>query len=141
MKKKITIAIDAMGGDNSPFKTIEGVGFFVKNYKNVDDYVLNLFGDEKKISLNLDKLNINSILKDLYDTNFFKDISVSIENNILTINVIENPIINEIKYEGVKSKRVKEIILKDTVLKSRSSYNEFFVGEDKKSIVKNLTHK
>ena len=47
-----------MGGDNSPFKTIEGVGFFVKNYKNVDDYVLNLFGDEKIISLNLDKLNI-----------------------------------------------------------------------------------
>ena len=58
MKKKITIAIDAMGGDNSPYKTIEGVGFFVKNYKNVDDYVLNLFGDEKIIRLNLDKLNI-----------------------------------------------------------------------------------
>ena len=25
MEKKITIAIDAMGGDNSPNKTIEGV--------------------------------------------------------------------------------------------------------------------
>ena len=33
MKKKITIAIDAMGGDNSPDKTIEGVGFFLK--KNI----------------------------------------------------------------------------------------------------------
>ena len=31
MTKKITIAIDAMGGDNSPDKTIEGIGIFLKN--------------------------------------------------------------------------------------------------------------
>ena len=30
MTKKISIAIDAMGGDNSPFKTIEGVNLFIK---------------------------------------------------------------------------------------------------------------
>ena len=30
MSKKITIAIDAMGGDNSPDKTIEGVSLFLK---------------------------------------------------------------------------------------------------------------
>ena len=31
MNKKITIAIDAMGGDNSPEKTIAGVNYFIKN--------------------------------------------------------------------------------------------------------------
>ena len=30
MEKKITIAIDAMGGDNSPNKTIEGLSLFLK---------------------------------------------------------------------------------------------------------------
>ena len=30
MEKKITIAIDAMGGDNSPNKTIEGLSLFIK---------------------------------------------------------------------------------------------------------------
>ena len=30
MKKKITIAIDAMGGDNSPDKTIEGLKIIFK---------------------------------------------------------------------------------------------------------------
>ena len=30
MTKKITIAIDAMGGENSPSKTIEGVSIFCK---------------------------------------------------------------------------------------------------------------
>ena len=30
MNKKITIAIDAMGGDNSPDKTIQGLSIFLK---------------------------------------------------------------------------------------------------------------
>ena len=30
MVKKITIAIDAMGGENAPDKTVEGIGIFKK---------------------------------------------------------------------------------------------------------------
>ena len=30
MNKKITIAIDAMGGENSPYKNIEGISLFIK---------------------------------------------------------------------------------------------------------------
>ena len=37
MSKKISIAIDAMGGDNSPDKTIEGVKLFLDANKNKDD--------------------------------------------------------------------------------------------------------
>ena len=47
MDKKITIAIDAMGGDNSPDKIIKAVSLFVQKNISKDDYVLNLFGDEK----------------------------------------------------------------------------------------------
>ena len=43
MSKKISIAIDAMGGDNSPEKTIKGVQIFLAKYKSNNDYVLNLF--------------------------------------------------------------------------------------------------
>jgi phosphate acyltransferase len=59
MTKKITIAIDAMGGDNSPDKTIEGVSIFLKNNKNKDDFSLNLFGDETKIKKELEKYKIS----------------------------------------------------------------------------------
>ena len=59
MTKKITIAIDAMGGENSPNKTIEGVSFFIKANKAKDDYVLELYGDEKKINEELIKNNIS----------------------------------------------------------------------------------
>mgnify|MGYP000855430356 CR=1 FL=1 len=59
MEKKITIAVDAMGGDNSPFKTISGVALFLKKNKQ-DDFILNLFGDKEKIFDQLNKLNIRS---------------------------------------------------------------------------------
>ena len=60
MTKKITIAIDAMGGENSPDKTIEGVHLFLKKNKKNDDFLLNLFGDELIIKEKLKKFNITS---------------------------------------------------------------------------------
>ena len=59
MNKKITIAIDAMGGDNSPDKTIEGLNLFLKNTIE-SDYLINLFGDEIKIKEKLKKYKITS---------------------------------------------------------------------------------
>ncbi len=60
MNKKITIAIDAMGGENSPDKIIKAVSLF--NEKNIskEDYVLHLFGDEKLIKAKLDDANISN---------------------------------------------------------------------------------
>ena len=48
MKNKITIAIDAMGGDNSPAKTIEGLKIFLDKNKSKKDFCIKLYGDEKK---------------------------------------------------------------------------------------------
>ena len=59
MTKKITIAIDAMGGENSPEKTIKGVGIFLKKNQSADDFTLKLFGDIEKIEKNISKFNIN----------------------------------------------------------------------------------
>ena len=60
MTKKITIAIDAMGGDNSPDKTINGLNIFLKKNASNNDFIINLFGDEKKIQDKLDKYKIIS---------------------------------------------------------------------------------
>ena len=58
MDKKISIAIDAMGGDNSPDKTIEGIKFFLKKNLKKKDFVLNIFGKEKEITEKLKKYKI-----------------------------------------------------------------------------------
>ena len=62
MIKKISIAIDAMGGDNSPDKTIEGVKIFLDKNKSNNDFVLNIFGKEHDVNSKIKKYNINSDL-------------------------------------------------------------------------------
>ena len=43
MFQKIRVAVDAMGGDNSPKKIIDGV---IHNYKNNTNVIYNIFGDK-----------------------------------------------------------------------------------------------
>ena len=59
MSKKISIAIDAMGGDNSPDKTIEGIKIFFDKNKSKNDFILNIFGKEKLIKEKIKKYKIN----------------------------------------------------------------------------------
>ena len=67
MNKKITIAIDAMGGENSPIKTIQGISLFVKRHAQ-KDYLLKIYGDKKKINDQISKYKINSSLIEIIHT-------------------------------------------------------------------------
>ena len=70
MSKKISIAIDAMGGDNSPDKTIAGIKIFLDKYKTKDDFVLNIFGKEKEIKNIVNKYKISSNQINIINSNF-----------------------------------------------------------------------
>ena len=78
---------------------------------------------------------INNILKNLYETNYFKNVKISVEDKNLIIFVEENPIIENISINGIKSKTLRKNVLKDVKLKSRSSYNEFLIKDDKDTII------
>jgi len=58
MTNKITIAIDAMGGENSPNKVIEGLSYFLKKNKKNSDYCFFLYGNEALIIEKLKTFNI-----------------------------------------------------------------------------------
>jgi len=60
MNDKIIIAIDAMGGENSPIKNIAGINLFIKKNKNKNDFFFNIYGDEKLILKEIKKNKINS---------------------------------------------------------------------------------
>ena len=68
MSKKISIAIDAMGGDNSPDKTVEGIKFFLEKNSSKNDFVLNLFGQENNINEKLKKYEINNNFINIFHT-------------------------------------------------------------------------
>ena len=93
---------------------------------------------EAKINEDLNANDLNQILKKLYKTNFFELVSVKIENNILDIKIKENPIIQNIDYEGIKSNELLENIKKNVILKSRSSFNEITLEKDKEKINSSL---
>ena len=82
----------------------------------------------------LSENDLNQILKKLYNTNFFDTVSVKIFNKTLLINVKENPIIQNINYEGIKSSTILKELKKNIVLKPRSSFNEVLLEKDKKRI-------
>ena len=89
----------------------------------------------------LSESDLNQVLKNLYDSNFFELVSVKLENNTLTISVKENPVIQIINYEGIKSTDLLSDLKKNVVLKSRSSFNEILLKKDKENIkdfLKNL---
>ena len=79
---------------------------------------------------NINDTEINTILKNLYETNFFKNIKVEFKDNILNIQVTENPIVYNIKFEGLKSKTLQKIVLENINLKERSSYIETLAIKD-----------
>ena len=94
-----------------------------------------------KINDNIESDKLNLILKNLYESNFFQNVNVKINNNDLNIHVVELPIIENIFFDGVKANKIKNAISENLKLKSRSSYNEILLLEDQKkigNILKNL---
>ena len=84
-----------------------------------------------------DDFNINKsnkILKELYKSNFFDDVSVKYNSGVLTISVNELPLIEKITIEGVKAKKFNETIEDSLLFKSRSSFNKILLTDELKSI-------
>lgn len=63
--RQITIAVDAMGGENSPLKVLKGVEIFNKSKKNVK---IVLFGNKHKINSILLSENINLLNYSIVNT-------------------------------------------------------------------------
>jgi outer membrane protein insertion porin family len=111
---------------------------------------INVIGNERiseetilmfsSVSINddLDNKILNEVIINLYETEFFQDVSVKFNNNTLEIFVVENPLIENIEYTGLKSEKLKSNITKNLKLKSRSSYNELTLKKDKDLILTNL---
>ena len=86
----------------------------------------------------LNENSINNILKKLYKSGYFKDVSVKIENNNLIIDVLENPVIQTVYINGIKRKKTEESLYEILSLKNRSSYNSINVKKDENAILSYL---
>lgn len=109
----------------------------IEGNNRISDETILMFS---KININ-QEININtlnSITKNLYDTNFFDNISVSMDNNILKIFVVEFSIIQNININGIKSDPIKDEVFSNLELKSRSSFNPILLKKDINTISSKL---
>ena len=95
-----------------------------------------VFGDIK-FGINYQDEDLNNILKKIYDTNFFQEINLDINNSILEIKVVENPIIEDVEINGITSKKLTELLMEKIKLKNRNSYIESSFLADV-NLVKNI---
>ena len=64
--------------------------------------------------------DLDRILKNLYETEFFEDVSVDLTNNTLKVIVREFPVVNQLIIVGEKNKKYKEEIKKLINLKEKN---------------------
>ena len=87
---------------------------------------------DKKIN-NIDSIYINNLTKKIYDTDFFADVKISYNQDILTISVIENPIVNFFYINGVKDTDLDQVN-KIITLKENSIFSSSKLKKDIESI-------
>ncbi|CAN1595933.1 COG4775 Outer membrane protein/protective antigen OMA87 [Candidatus Pelagibacterales bacterium] len=83
---------------------------------------------DKKI-INIDTIYINNLTKKIYDTDFFSDVKISFNQDVLTINVSENPIVNFFYINGVKDSDLDQVN-KIITLKENSIFSSSKLKKD-----------
>ena len=91
--------------------------------KRISNETVLVLGEISK-GQDFDDNSLNNTLKKLYQTNFFSNVDLSITNNILKINLEENPIIEDIEITGLKNSSFIEKIADSINLKNRMSFTE-----------------
>lgn len=78
--------------------------------------------------------DINQSVKNLYDTGLFEKADINVKNNIIYVDVVENPIITDILFDG--NRKIKDdVLLSEMSLTKRSVFNKNKLANDTKRIV------
>ena len=116
------------------FSTINLKAEIVKNLnisgnQRISDETIKIYGDIE-INKKYNESEVNEILKNLYETNFFEDVNVTLNENTLAINVKEYPFVDKLIIVGEKSNNYKNQIEKIINTKQKRSFIKSFLAKD-----------
>ena len=106
----------------------------ISGNKRISDETILVFSPVK-INDRIDERKLDLILKDIYKSGFFETVEVSIIENKLNINVSEYPLIENLTINGIKSSKIRDEIFKVITLKSRNSFNETLIKNDRENLI------
>ena len=107
----------------------------ISGNERISDETIKVYGDIS-INQNIDNLKINEIIKNLYSTNFFEDINISVSNGTLFVKLVEYPVINEIIIVGETANKYKEDIKKQIKSKINGPFVKSLISDDEVIIKK-----
>ena len=107
----------------------------IEGNKRVNEETIKIYGDIK-VNKNYNDKDLNQILLNLYETNFFEEVKVDLSNGTLTVKISEYPILNQIVLLGENSVRISREIKKIIFLKEKSSFIQTKLSEDINTIKK-----
>ena len=102
----------------------------VKGNKRVGVETIKVYGDIKNLPSDFSRSDLDKIIQNLYETNFFENVSAQISNNTLVISLREYPIINQLVLIGEQSNKYKNEIKRLIKQKENGSFIENNLKED-----------
>ena len=97
-------------------------GIKITGNDRVSEETIKVYGAIDEGKTDYSKQDLDKILKNIYETNFFKNVSVEIKNQFLIIDLEEYPVINQLVLLGEKANRIKEQIKKIIKSKEKNSF-------------------
>ena len=101
----------------------------ISGNNRISDETIRVFSD-LDLSKDFEDVNLNTLIKKLYETNYFSDVSIKFENQILFIKVVENPIVQRIILNGIKANKIKDQIYESLLIKEKNSFVEDTAKKD-----------
>ena len=95
----------------------------ISGNNRVNSQTIKIFGGVS-VGDDLNKNDLNDILKKLYETNFFKNVDVSLNQSVLSISVEENPIVQNLIVQGIKNKDLDKSVKEIISIKEKNPYIE-----------------
>ena len=109
----------------------------VLNNERISKETILIFSDIK-IGKDYNQNDLNLILKEIYSTNFFSDVSIEIKDGTLIIDVKENKIVQNITIEGLKKQELIDDLKERISSKDKNPFVENFIKNDVANIKKLL---
>ena len=119
----------------SVFLKAEPVSKIVINgNKRVSEETIKVYSGIQEGKSDFSRKDLDNILKNIYETNFFKNVNVEIKDKILFIELQEYPVINQLVLIGEKANKIKDQIKKIIKLKEKGSFIQNDLNEDLNTI-------
>ena len=105
-------------------------GIKIIGNERISEETVKVYGDIDAGKTNYTKQDLDKILKNIYETNFFKNVVVEIKNQFLIINLEEYPVINQLVLLGEKANKIKDQIKEFIKSKEKGSFIQNNIQED-----------